>query len=278
MKHVSRTLFLLSVLFVLGGCGGGAQNAGGAAGGPLDGVPARPAPVLNAAQNWQFSTTSTEGFPRITIAGGIDQTTSPISGAVHVNGSSCFDHLKVVQLTGVPNGSNLSLTSSPTAGQVITAVGSITKDPLTNSAKFTGTYSIRGGCADGDQGNITGGVEPTTMKGEWAGDLTSAAGNINRITVTLTQDGATPEGTFGITGTAGFEVGTCFKRAEIVSGKFPSGSYMMGQTVALQIKTDNGMISFLGTADHGGLVEGDYTIAGGTCDPKGTGYLSPWEY
>ncbi|MGH9498255.1 MAG: hypothetical protein ACRD3L_03865 [Terriglobales bacterium] len=276
MKHVSRISFLLSVLFVLGGCGGGDKASSAASAAPQGTDPA--APALNATENWQFTTTSTRGFPSLTIAGGIDQTTSPVSGAVHVNGSLCFDHLKVVQLTGVLNGSNLSLTSAPVAGQIVTSTGSITEDPLTNTAKFTGTYSIHGGCADGDQGNMAGGVELTSMKGNWAGDLTGAAGNINRLTVTLTQGGATPDGTFAITGTASFESGTCFKSATISSGKFPSGSYMMGQTVAFEIQTDNGVIAFLGTADHGGLIEGNYTIASGTCDPKGTGYLSPWEY
>jgi hypothetical protein len=275
MKHLSRTSFLLSVLFALCGCGGGEKAAGGApSGAPQD----PPAPALNAAENWQFSTTSTQGFPPITIAGGIDQSGTPVSGVVHLDGSPCFDHLRAVELTGVLNESNLSLTSSPIAGQIIASTGSITKDPLTNSAKFIGTYSIHGGCGDGDQGNIKGGVEPTSMKGLWAGDLTSKAGNINRITVTLSQGSATSEGTFGITGTALFEGGPCFKSATIASGKFPSGSYMMGQTVALEIETDNGVIAFLGTADHGGLIEGNYTMAGGTCDPKGTGYLSPWEY
>lgn len=278
MKNLLKNSWWLVAILVLCGCGGAGVTSGSLSGAPSDPPPNAPASGLIAAENWQFSTTSTQGFPSITIAGGIDQSTSPVSGAVHVNGSPCFDHLKVVELTGVLNESNLSLTSSPIAGQIITSIGSITKDPMSDHAKFTGTYSIQGGCADGDQGSMLGRVEGTAMQGNWAGDLTSAAGNINRLTVTLSQGNATSDGTFGITGAAGFEVGTCFTRAEIVSGKFPSGSYMMGQTVALQIKTDNGMISFLGTADHGGLIEGNYTMAGGTCDPKGTGYLSPWEY
>jgi hypothetical protein len=274
---LNNSWWLVAILLLCGCGGGGGVTSGSLSGAPSDPPQNPPAPGLIAAENWQFSTTSTQGFPSITIAGGIDQSNTPVSGVVHMDGPPCFDHLTAVALSGVLNDSNLSLTSSPTAGQVITAIGSITKDPLSDNSKLTGTYSIHGGCADGDQGNITGRVE-TTLRGPWAGDMTSTLGNINRLTVTLSQGSATADGTFGITGAAGFEVGTCFQRAEIVSGKFPSGSYMMGQTVALQIKTDNGMISFLGTADHGGLIEGNYTMAGGTCDPKGTGYLSPWEY
>jgi len=279
MKYLLRLSFLLSILLVLCGCGGGGQTsdlAGAPAGTPPGETQDPPAPA-NAADNWQFSTTSTEGFPSIKIAGGFDESAAPPSGVVHVDGSACFDHLAPVGLTGVLNGSSLSLSSSPIAGQVITTNGSIMKDPLTDLAKFTGTYSIQGGCADGDKGTITG-VEEPSMGGSWAGDFTSNAGNINRLTVTLSQGSVTSEGAFDISGTAGFETGTCFKSASITSGKFPSGSYTMGQAVSLEIQTDNGEISFVGTAEGDGLVRGNYTIAGGTCDPKGTAYLSPWEY
>src|SRR5262245_47307301 len=176
MKYALGVSFLFSVLSVLGGCGGGGASTGQASGGAVD--PGDPlTPGLNAAQNWQFTTASTKGFPAIAIAGGIDQTTSPVQAIVHINGSSCFDHLSAVQLTGASSDGSLSLTSSPVAGQVIAYAGTTTGTP----AEFTGTYSIHGGCADGDQGSITGGVEPTSMKGSWAGDFTSETGSINRI-------------------------------------------------------------------------------------------------
>lgn len=275
MKHLSSISFLLSVLVLLCGCGGG-ESASGAPSGAPDPQADPPAPALKAANNWQLSTTSTKGFPPTTIAGGIAPSAVPVSGAVHVDGSTCFDKLTAVDLTGTLNGSTLSLTSASVSGQVMTLTGSTAEDPVT---KFTGTYSIQGGCADGDQGNVTG-VELTPVGGPWAGDLTSEAGDINRIAVTLAQGSATTEGTFGLTGNATFESGTCFKWGTVASGKFPSGSYVMGTDVTLVITTDNGVISFLGSsaAKYGGLIRGNYTVIGGTCESAGTGYLSPWEY
>lgn len=278
MKQVSGTAFLLSILVLLCGCGaGGGERTSGALSGTPNSQPNPPVPALNTANNWQFSATSTEGFPSIAIAGSLDQSSPPVSGVVHVDGSTCFDKLTAVNLTGTMNGSSLSLTSAPVAGQVMTLTGSIAEDSLTKAAKFTGTYSIHGGCADGDQGNMTG-AEIAAMKGNWAGDLTADAGNTNRVALALTQGNAASEGNFVLTGTASFESGTCFKQGTIASGTFPSGSYVMGTAVSLKIETDNGVVNFLGTAEADGLVRGNYTVVGGTCEPTGTGYLSPWEY
>ena len=116
------------------------------------------------------------------------------------------------------------------------------------------------------------------MGGNWAGDLTSGTGDINRLTVTLAQGSATSEGIFGLTGTAFFEVGTCFTSAKILSGTFPAGSYVIGNSMSLQIETDNGLIVFVGVDKGDGVIRGNYTLGGSTCEPSGTGYLSPWEY
>ena len=94
----------------------------------------------------------------------------------------------------------------------------------------------------------------------------------------MTFSSSASEGIFGLTGTAFFEVGTCFQSAKIISGTFPSGSYIMGRAVSLEIETDNGVVVFLGTAKGDGLIRGNYTLVGSTCEPTGTGYLSPWEY
>ena len=222
-------------------------------------------------------TSTVSGAPPLTIAGSISPSGGSVSGAVHVNGSNCFDSLSKVDTL---SGSNLSLTSTPVAGQVATLTGNFSDDTLTAThllGQFTGTYVINGGCAGGDEGNFTG-VKVSSMTGNWAGDLTSETGDINRVVVTLAQGAATSEGTFELIGTAFFEVGTCFKSAKITSGKFPAGSYVMGNSVSLEIQTDNGVIVLVGKAKGDGLIRGNYTLAGSTCEPAGTGYLSPWEY
>jgi hypothetical protein len=272
MKHVASISPLLAIVLLCGCGGGGYRGAGGATSPP-------PSSGSNIVGNWQFSTTSkVRGAPPpITIAGSISLSGSSVSGAVHVNGSNCFDPLSTVALTGTLTGSNLSLTSTPFAGQVATFTGNISDNPLTASGQFTGTYAINGGCAGGDTGSMTG-IEISSIAGNWAGDLTSETGDINRLVVTLAQGAPTSEGNFGLTGTAFFEVGACFKSAKIVSGQFPSGSYVMGESVSLEIETDNGVIVFLGNANGDGLIRGNYTLADSTCEPAGTAYLSPWEY
>jgi hypothetical protein len=274
MRHKASASWLLAAVVLLCGCGGGGyQGQTARAPGGAGGVPSpSPSPGPNIAGNWQFSTTSkVSGAPPLTIAGSISPSGSSVSGAAHVNGSNCFDPLSTVELTGTLTGSDLSLTTTSVAGQVASFTGNISDDAL------TGTYAIVGGCAGGDEGTVTG-VKIPSVTGNWAGDLTSETGDINRISVALVQGSPTSAGIFGLTGTAMFEVGTCFKSAKITSGTFPSGSYVMGESVSLEIETDNGVIVFLGTAKGDGLIRGNYTLVGSTCEPTGTGYLSPWEY
>ncbi|MGH9502991.1 MAG: hypothetical protein ACRD20_09075 [Terriglobales bacterium] len=224
-------------------------------------------------------TSTISGAPSLTIGGSISSSRSPVNGAVHINGSNCFDPLSTADLTGTLTGSDLSLTASED-GQITTLTGSISDNTSTAThlpEEFIGTYAINGGCAGGDKGNVKG-VKISPMAGNWAGNLTSETGDTNRLVVTLAQGAATPEGIFGLTGTAVFEVGTCFKSAKITSGKFPSGSYVLGNSVSLEIETDNGVIVLLGKAKGDGLIRGNYTLAGSTCEPAGAAYLSPWEY
>jgi hypothetical protein len=273
MRHLASILWL-SILVVLVGCGAGGRASGPASGPASGSTP----PASDPVNNWQFSTTSTvPGMPPLAIAGSISVSGSSANGAVHVTGSNCFDPLTAMDLTGTLTGTNISLTSTSVVGQVTTLTGTFNDPGGSQPGQFTGTYAINGGCAGGDQGNVTG-VTAYPKGGFWAGNLTSATGDINRLTVTLAQGSATSEGTFGLTGPALFEVGTCFTSATIVSGTFPSGSYVLGNSVTLEIQTDNGVIVFVGADKGDGVIRGTYTLAGSTCEPTGTGYLSPWEY
>jgi hypothetical protein len=287
MKNSARSWWQLSVLillcgFLLCGCGGGTypRTSAGTPDGAGGVVSPPPSSGSNIEGNWHFSMTSAvSGTPPLSIDGSISPSSSSVSAAVHINGSKCFDPLNTVGLTGTLTGSNLSLTSTSVDGQIATFTGNIADDTLTAThvpGQFTGTYTINGGCAGGDEGNVTGAKE-SSMTRSWAGDLTSETGDTNRIAVDLVQGNPTQEGTFGLTGTAFFEVGRCFTSGKIVSGTFPSGSYIVGNSVSLEIETDNGVIVFLGKPS-GGVIHGNYTLVGSTCEPAGTGYLSPWEY
>jgi len=279
-KRSSNSSWLLSVLVLLSGCGGGVRTSGppsSPASGPTS---APPAQSQNISGNWQFSTTSMvlPGIPPATIAGNLSQSDGSVNGAVHVDGWSCFDQGTTIGLTGTLTDSSVSLTSTSVDGQVITFSGNITiKANFPDT--LTGTYAINGGCANGDQGNVTG-YSVEAFNGSWYGNLTTAGGaDIHWGTDQLGQVGPSSEGSFGLTGTFNFD-GACFNSGKLTPGTYPTPSFILGTSVALNIPTDNGTIAFVGTAgpDEGGLIRGTYTVTGGSCESNGTGYLSPWEY
>jgi hypothetical protein len=275
--RLRANILRLSALLVLCGCGGGAYQrpTGGTPGGAGGVTPPSSAP--NVGGNWQFNmTSSVSGGLSPTIAGSISPSGSSVNGAVHINGSNCFDPLIPVDLTGTQTGSDLSLTSTSIDGQVITVIGSIINDTL------TGTYTINGGCADRDQGNVTG-IKVPKIGGTIDGTFTTfTASGEERFDggAGLTQGGASSEGSFGLTGTFTFS-SPCFSSGILKSGTFPTGSFIIGTSMVLEIDTDNGTVTFQGTLNPiTGEVGGDYKVVGGTCDHTGTALLlwDPWGY
>jgi hypothetical protein len=278
--RLSTVIPLLSLVLLLGGCGGGKTPD------PTSGRTPSPSPTpggQNSVSNWQFSTTSAvPGMPSLTIAGSINLSRSSVTGAMHVDGSSCFDQLTTVALTGTVTGGTISLTSTSVAGQVTSLTGIITNLGVTYSAgQFTGTYSINGGCASGDQGNVTG-VKIPYVANLLKGTFTDSGGGTFSLSGDLAQDAnASSAGSFGVSGTATLNT-PCFGSGTITAGTFPSGSFIIGTSVALQINTGNGIIVFVGTWDMAqGVISGNYTVSGGTCDQTGAAILvasSPWDY
>ena len=159
MKHLEGILWLL-VLVLLCGCGGGgitSDSISRPTARPILGPSSDPAPLVRSmGGDWQFNATSTvPETPPLESAGSIFQSGTSVSGALHVDGSNCFDRMTTVRLTGSLTGGNMSVITTPVAGQVITLTGDITETAPTDG-RFTGTYAINGGCANGEQGNVTG--------------------------------------------------------------------------------------------------------------------------
>jgi hypothetical protein len=267
MKHASSSAALLSAVLLLSACGGVTTHLGGPSSPPTN----PPGPSLNITGNWEFSTTSTAGTSSLTIAGNLTQTGSSVVGEVHVDGSNCFDQNIVVKLTGTSANRSVSLISAAVDGQVLTIAGSFNPQNL-----LTGTYVIDGGCADGDRGQ-TAGSHIGSLQGYWAGYLTTAGGRMIHWETTFLQDRPTAEGSFGLNGSFGID-DPCMNSGTITSGTFPSASYTMGRSLVLEIKADNGTMTFVGTTQPWGLIEGNYTITGNACGSTGTAYLSPWGY
>jgi hypothetical protein len=276
MKHFVSVLGLL-VLVLLCGCGGTSTPA------PPSSPPSAPtAQSQNISGNWQFSTTSAAGMSPSTIAGSVAQSGVSLSGAVHIDGSNCFDHPTTIGLTGTSTGRDISLTSTPVKGQVTTFTGTIGDDVLngTDSA-FTGTYTITGGCANDDHGSVTG-IRIPFIGNNLNGTFTASGGATFDVAGDEAQSSSpSPEGSFGISGTVSFRT-SCFISGTIKPGTFPSGSFIIGTSVALEIKTANGTVTFLGTLNRDrSEISGAYTVVGGTCNDTGTAVLavsSPWDY
>lgn len=293
MKNLGSILWLL-VLVLLCGCGEGgvtSSQTSRPAARPILGptsdppTPTAPASDLSIVSNWQFSTTSTvQPTSTLTIAGSIDQSDGSVSGVVHLDGSNCFDRMTAISLTGTLTGGKLSVTSTPVAEQVITLTGGVADNALTDAyapGQFTGKYAINGGCADGEQGNVSG-IKIGYIANILNGTFASTGGETFEVTGNMAQyAGSSDEGSFGITGNVTFGK-ACFSSGTMSPGSFPSGSYIMGTSVAFVIETDNGTVTFLGTLNPDtSQITGDYTVSGGSCDQSGTAVLvgsSPWDY
>jgi len=210
---------------------------------------------LNIAGNWQFSKTSTDpGIPPATVAGSITQSGSSVSSEVHIDGSNCFDQATTVNLMGTLTGSTVSLTSISINGQIITLTGGITNNAL------TGTYAIKGGCADGDQGNVTG-LKVPNINGTWRA-IYDVNGAHDVGLATMSQDTAGVQGSFGV---AGSDDSSCFA-GTITPGMSPTPSFIMGTSVAIEIKASGGTIVFDGTMNQDGTgIFGQYDVFGDPC-------------
>lgn len=269
MKHSVAVLVLLVLVFACG-CGGGVRSSRPRA------SPSSGSQAIDVTGNWQFSmSSSVSGAPHVTIGGSISRSGNTVSGAAHVNGSNCFDQLTTIDVTGTLSGGSFSLTSESVSGQVIGISASITASAL------SGTYSITGGCANGSQGSVTG-VKIPYIANTLNGTFIASGRQPFDLTGSIAQD-ATPNsaGSYDITGTATFN-GSCLSSGVVIPGNFPSGSFIIGTSVGLQIDTGNGTLAFLGVLEQStGTITGNYHINGGTCDQTGTAVLavsSPWDY
>ena len=196
-------------------------------------------------------------MPPATIAGSIAQSGSSVTGAVHIDGSNCFDQLTTIGLTGTLTGSNVSLSSTSVDGQVITFTGSITNNAL------TGTYAINGSCANGDHGSVTG-FKVLPFSGTWRVILEINDQHWIGL-AEVTQGNASSEGSFSVSGTSNPDL-SCLA-GTIQPGTFPSPSFIMGASVALEIETNDGIVVFQGTVNEDGSeISGYHHVSGGTCD------------
>jgi len=271
----SEIILSLSATVLFCGCGGapGPASAPGSAAQAPSSTP-QTTPTFG---NWQFDAASTvPGKPPLTFAGSIGQAGTAVTSALHVDGSNCFDRLTTISFTSTVTGNTTSLTSATIDGQVVTFTGNF------SGYAFNGTYKINGGCDAGDQGTLTG-INVWNIGNNLSGTFTnSAQKTFNVVGKIAESDIASSEGSFGISGTTTFAT-PCFSAGTIQPGTYPSGSFILGTSVALEAETSNGLLTFLGTLnqDGSGGLKGNYTVSGGGCDDSGTAVLQvagAWDY
>ena len=255
---------VLAVLFVscllCMGCGGGSSNSSG----PYSSI---------TSGNWSLTATSTVTSGLVlSIGGSLTQSGNVVSGTVLVSSSvsSCPSLSAVaIPFTGTFSGDVLTLTSANVNGQFVrvNAIGS--------GSSLTGTYSVVGGCADGDKGTIAASYLPP-LTGTWTGTFTNPDGspvpvNPNNpreyatASLTLTQSATAIDGSFPLSGTFNTNfVSTCF-----VSGTIPGvgttiGTYVMGTSVVITAGgADGGEILYEGLLDEAPLGSANVTLIEG---------------
>jgi len=225
---------VLLVSLLMCGCGGGSSSSSGSYSSITSG-------------NWSLTGTSTVTSGLVlSIGGSLTQSDNVVSGVLYVSSydSSCSSLSgSAIPFTGKFDGDKLTLVSDEFSSQ------SVTVNATGSGSSLTGTYSVAGGCADGDSGTIVASYLPP-INGTWSGTLTNPDGtpipiNPNNLsegaefaTVTLTQSATATNGRFPLSGTFNFNFSSsCFS-----SGTVPgtTAAYVMGSTVVISATGTDG--------------------------------------
>jgi hypothetical protein len=271
MEKLVKTRLVIAVLFMSCllciGCGGGSSTASV----PYSSI---------ASGNWSLTATSTvtSGFV-LDMAGSLTQSGNVVSGNMFVYSSvsDCPSLPSVaIPFTGKFSGDTLTLTSANFSNQFVTvnAVGS--------GNSLTGTYSIKGGCADGDNGTIVASYLPP-LTGTWTGTFTNPDGTpipvdpsnpIESATASLqlTQSPTATNGSFTLSGSfnTNFAPGSyCFTSGTIPGAGSTTGASVTGTAVVISAVSDNGVkIVYVGPLDGPAkmmLIQDTYTPGASVC-------------
>lgn len=239
---------------------------------PPPATPPPPVPAMNG--NWEILADSQVANTTYQGGGSFSTNGTAITGILHFLNSSCYLGSQNGSTTfyDIPISGTLSskgdLTAKSTAvqGQTLTFSGL-----WSNGAISNGTYSITGGCADGDHGTVTGFSVPS-LTGTYSGTFVSATGVQVKTTVSLTQSATDNDGFYALTGSASFSGSPCFSSGTVEAGAY---SFALGGYMQLPIDTaNNDLVLFQGsiTDSTGNTISGNYSVTGAVCSgDSGTG-------
>jgi hypothetical protein len=253
------SIMLASLAVVLFGCGGSGSTS--------TTTPPPPPSYPTLTGNWALVANSTAVSQMTQIGAYITNANGSVSGTIHPLNSPCYTLAEDVPITGtVSTAGAVSATSSSVGSQVLTLTGSAASGSLSG-----GTYSITGGCGNGDKGTVTGYIVPAYTN-TYAGTFLSVSKLSISTTITTVQGGPDVNGLYSVTGSATFSGSPCFASATISSSTI-TGAYMEVVLTA----NDGSRVTFAGyiTDSTGKTISGDYEIQGGKCSgDHGTGSVS----
>lgn len=264
-QHSALALLLACLSLVMAGC---AKPVGGGGGGTYT----PPKDYKYVTGNWFFTVTPITGAaPFDSLSGFIaegsgqaglyDSTTA----VLRVRSSACYNTAVELPLTGGTSSTQVDLTSFPVDGQVLTLMG--TRDA--SGTHLNATYSIKGGCADGAQGTLSG-VLYLPLAGTYAGSLPGTPPQSMQLS--LTQGEGSGDGLSFLRGSAAFNGFPCFTTGSLpyaLQGQLFT-AYVVGNLIYLDFTTNEAAGSHIvmtGTLDPGGALFTIQTLAinGGTC-------------
>jgi len=238
-----------------------------------------PTPATTGTGNWFFSGYYADGCCGIVpyyFGGSLINNGGQLSGVLHID-QSCFgSYATDVPYTGTLDGkNNLSITSSPISGQILTLQGTMSADASTLNG---GTFSVARGCAGGILSGTFGsgpfaeetqGIRVPGLTGTWTSSPTTGGGLGISVTEQLTQS-STPDahGDYALTGTMTVQGSPCFTKGTLQTTSFVSGEE--GHELLLM---DDGstldaslMVSFVANQTKPILGLEQAVIAGGKCN------------
>ncbi|HEX7285607.1 MAG TPA: hypothetical protein VF532_05460 [Candidatus Angelobacter sp.] len=241
MKQYGLFTLVVVFCFSVAGCGGSAPPTSSSA-------------LVMTAGNWEVDAVSKVNGAKFRFGGSFSQSGSNITGAMVIQGSSCFSDSPVssFNVTGQVNGNSAHLVAAEGSFQFFTL------DLSGAAASLSGTYTFNPAgvnCA-ADNGTLSAQAVPS-LTGAWSGTFTpspSAGGAPFTANFTLTQS-AINNGTFGLAGTMAASGNAC-----VTSGTV-SDTTMVGSQVTSSVGFSGGNLSWSGTVAAGSpaRITGTYT-------------------
>jgi hypothetical protein len=219
--------------------------------------------------NWDFVLSPSKGGSAgETASGSIDEGTATFAEgqfttSVFIVNASCFTTTPVVPLQGflTASGGTLTLNSFIVNGQFFSLTTTVSDD----GSSMQGSYTVSGGCADGEKGNFKG-TRISTVVGNYVGPLTGVA--TRSIQAALTQSTLpNGDGNFLLAGKATFTGFSCFGSGSIGT---PGSAVVSGSSVHATFVTDEAAGSSVlltgKTSISANQIAVTYQVNGGACN------------